>query len=249
MRGGTGNVPSRSAPSDIASRVRDIEMRGVIERENCRRSVLYYLENYVWTVDEHERDESVKKLFHGDNVIEPISLQPVRVLDGGEDDYLRYIALLWAEQPLLAVPKSRQMRLSHLMMALHGWLAQFHSNQRIAIQSKKFEDADALLERRWKAMLEERKRYPHIPWAGARRKNGSIIFDHGSIIMAAAQGADIVRSYTFSAIFSDEMAFQDQAEDAYTAAIPTIEGGGKFTAVSTAEISFFQQLVFDKAAA
>jgi hypothetical protein len=73
-------------------------------------------------------------------------------------------------------------------------------------------------------------------------------FDHSSIIQACAQGSDVLRSYTFSAIFSDEMGFQDEAEDAYTASVPTIEGGGKFTGVSTANPGYFQAMVFDRLA-
>jgi hypothetical protein len=222
--------------------------RGIVEHESCRRNGLYYLENYAWTYDEHKKDEPKRKLFHGDNVVDPISLQHVRPLDGREDDFLRYLAEVWLHEALMLVPKSRQLRISHLMMALHGWLAQFWDGQRIAIQSKKLEDADALLERRWKAMLLEREYYPHIPWPKARRKHGAIIFDHSSIMMACAQGADVLRSYTFSAILSDEIAFQDQAEDAYVASIPTIAGGGKFTGVSTANPGFFEKMVFDRLA-
>lgn len=233
---------------DVQSRVNEALTWGLLERESCRRSLLYYLENYVWSYDEHEREDPKRKLFHGDHVIDPRSLQMTRPLDGREDDYLRYIALVWEQVPLLLVPKSRQLRLSHLMMAAHGWLGQFFSGQRIAVQSKKLEDADALLERRWMAMQVERENYPHVSWPTARRKKGAIIYDHGSILQACAQGSDVLRSYTFSAILSDEMAFQEEAEDAYTASIPTIEGGGKFTGVSTANPSYFEQLVFDRLA-
>lgn len=244
--------PFRSAPAarsiDIGERIRQTQLLGMIELENSRRQALYYLENYCWTFDEHEREDPRSPLFHGDHVICRETLQLLRPLDGRQDDYLRYVALVWLQVPLLLVPKSRQLRLSHLMMGLHGWLGQFHEGQRIAVQSKKLEDADALLERRWKAMELEREYYPHLPWPTARRKRGSIIWDHGSVMQACAQGSDVLRSYTFSAILSDEMAFQEEAEDAYTASIPTIEGGGKFTGVSTPNPSYFEQLVFDRLA-
>jgi phage FluMu gp28-like protein len=67
---------------------------------------------------------------------------------------------------------------------------------------------------------------------------GRIICANGSTIMAIAQGAEKMRSYTFSAILSDEMGFQDKAEEAYTAALPTIEGFFKalcFDAIRSAE--------------
>lgn len=219
---------------------------GLIERERCRRSPLYYLENYVWTVDEHNRKEPVQELIHGDHIIDHATLQLNREIDGRLDDYLRVLTLVWEQEPLMALPKSRQMRVSHWAMACHGWLGQFWRGQRIAVQSKNFEDADALLERLHGQLREQRLRAPHIPWPPYERKVGRIIFGHGSLLMAIAQGEGKVRSYTFSAILSDEMAFQEQAEEAYTAALPTIEGGGRYTAVSSAAPGFFERLCHDK---
>lgn len=231
----------------IRARERELRVQGLIEMENCRRSALYYLENFVWSMDEHESKEPAKPLLHGDHVMDPTTLLMNRELDGREDDYLRYIALLWQKEKLLLVPKSRQLRLSHIMVNLHGWLCQFYPGQRVAVQSKVFEDADALLERRWVSMKLERKLYPHLPWPHATRKVGFITWENGSQMMAIKQGGDKVRSYTFSAIMSDEMAFQEEAEQAFTAALPTIEGGdAKYTGISTAHPGFFEKLVFDR---
>lgn len=230
----------------LRKKAAELRIAGELQYESCRRSLLYYLENFCWTLDEHERDGAEKPLFHGKRWIDPSTLLPLRELDGSEDDYLRYTAAVWEQVPLLAIPKSRQLRLSHLMVACHRWLAQFHPGQRIAIQSKQAGDADALLERCKAALDLERKRYPWLPWPDIKRVTERIVFPNGSIMMAIAQGADKVRSYTFSAIMSDEMGFQEEAEAAYTAAIPTIEGGGKYTAISSANPGFFQKIVFDK---
>jgi len=67
-----------------------------------------------------------------------------------------------------------------------------------------------------------------------------------STIWAIPQGPDVLRQHTASGILSDEMAFQYLAEDAYTAAIPTIENGGRFTALSTAYPGFFQKLFMNQ---
>lgn len=246
-------VPGNAEEVDFVTadqRARLLEMEGLVELENCRRSLLYYLENYAWTFDEHEKENPVRKLLHGENVIDRRTLQMTRELDGREDDYLRYLALVWEREPLMAVPKSRQLRLSHLMVHCHGWLAMFYNGQRIAAQSKKEEDADALLERLHMGWMEMKKKAFWIPWPEYKRISGRILFPHASIMMAIAQGADVLRSYTFSAILSDEQGFQPLASDAFAAALPTIEGGkAKFTAVSSAAPGFFQQLCFDKLAA
>lgn len=219
----------------------------LMEMERIRRSPVYWLENYAWTVDEHIREgDNERRLFHGKPFIDPGTLQPMRELDGGIDDYIMLVAALWWNNELIAVPKSRQLRLTHIMVNLHGWLAMMHPGQRICIQSKKEDDADATLDR-WHISQEiMRKNNPAIPFPAMRKKYARGIYPNGSLIMAVAQGAAVVRQYTFSAIFSDEMAFQLDAEDAFTAAIPTIEGGGKYSAISSAHPGFFEGLCFDR---
>lgn len=217
-----------------------------LEFERCRRNPVYWLERYAWTVDEHERRENERPLIHGEPWIDPGTLLPMRELDGSKDDYLRYLAAQWWNTDLLAVPKSRQLRLTHLMVALYGWLCMMYPGQRVAFQSKKEEDADATLQRLDKAQEIMRKKHSALPWPVLRYKYARALWPNGSMVMAVAQGPAVVRQYTFSGIFSDEMAFQMDAEDAYTAAIPTIEGGGRYTAVSSADPGFFERLVFDR---
>jgi len=56
-----------------------------------------------------------------------------------------------------------------------------------------------------------------------------------------------LRQYTSSLIISDEMAFQEKAEEAYIAARPTLIGGGKFIGISSPNYKeFFYQMVGDK---
>lgn len=227
-------------------RVRNARALIILEMERIRRSPVYWLENYAWTVDEHRRVDNERKLFHGEPYIDPATLQPTRELGDGVDDYLLYCAALWWNNELTAFPKSRQLRMTHLMMNLHGWLGMMHPGQRIAVQSKKEEDADATLQRWRESYRIMKAKAPALPWPTFRYKYAKGLFTNGSIIMAVQQGAAAVRQYTYSAIFSDEMAFQFEAEDAYTAAIPTIEGGGKYTAISSAHPGFFEKLVFDK---
>ena len=64
-----------------------------------------------------------------------------------------------------------------------------------------------------------------VPWpkGGAY---GHIYFPNGSHVWAIAEGGSIVRSNTPSVVFSDEAAYQNEFDDAYTAALPAISGGG-----------------------
>ena len=71
-------------------------------------------------------------------------------------------------------------------------------------------------------------------------------YEHDSEIRAIPQGADQVRSYVYSGLLVDEAAFQDQFQEAYAAMLPTIEGGGRLTLVSSANPSFYEDLIKDK---
>lgn len=156
--------------------------------------------------------------------------------------YLRYITELWQTTPLLAIPKSRRMMLTWLMLALHLHKALFFPRSAIFIQSKKEDDSDFLLSD--KRMLFIYEHLPkHLPWPTVTRKFCSLEFSNGSYMRGIAQGPDQLRQYTASAILCDEMAFWDKAEQTWGALKPTVQGGGQVTMVSSAGAGFFQRIV------
>lgn len=189
-------------------------------------------EGLVWTKDEHD-------------VEHPFKLFPNR-------EYLWITTMEWLNNLKIVVPKSRQILITWLMVSLHLWMFQFQKGRLIFFQNKKEEDADAMLDR-------ARFIYDHEPpelqakcpvkkvgnkWSYCKiiaQENGEL--NAYSKIKAIPQGPDIVRLHTASAIFSDENAFQDRAEETYSACKPTIDGGGKLTVVSTANgKNFFYNL-------
>lgn len=179
----------------------------------------------VYTRDEHDLYNPVKKF--------------------PDKDYLREICDLWYNEPLLLVPKSRQLMMTWLFASCYLWDTQFFEGRLNFFQSKKEEDADRVVKRAWhiyenqpswiKDLFPAEYTYCHI-----RFKNSN------SEIWGVPQGEDQIRSNTASGILSDEMAFQDKAEGAYTGALPTIKGGGRFTGVSSANPGFFHYLVENK---
>lgn len=184
----------------------------------------FFCSNFVVTLDTHDAVNPKKKL--------------------PDKEYLRVTTEIWQREPLLLIPKSRQMMVSWLMIALHYWMAAYHQGKFVFFQSKKEEDADILLDRAnfvhlnlvsWLQPNAKPKSYCRMVFPGMDSK-----------IQAVSQAADSIRSQTASAIFSDEMAFQPHSRDAYAAAKPTIDGGGKFTGVSTPNFKeFFYNLVMD----
>jgi len=67
-----------------------------------------------------------------------------------------------------------------------------------------------------------------------------------SEIRGIPEGGDVIRMQTASGIFADEVAFQPEARNAFTAAKPTLSSKGRYTGVSTAEDNtWFEEAVFD----
>lgn len=171
-----------------------------------------YQPGFVFTEDEHDEADPIKRL--------------------PDKDYLRLMAYSWVHRDLLAVPKSRQLMVSWLFcsIALHNLLAR--SSQRMAFISKKEEDADALLERTNTIYEQLPRGRLYVPEM-RRVKNEMSCPKTGSRMQAMNQKAKGLRSYTWSWIFSDEMAFQEEADQMLTSAMAAVKGGGRMTAVST----------------
>ena len=111
-----------------------------------------------------------------------------------DKEYLRYIADLWQRSSLLAIPKSRRMMLTWLMLALHLHKALFFPRSAIFIQSKKEDDSDFLLSD--KRMLFIYENLPkNLPWPKVTRKFCSLEFSNGSYMRGIAQGPDQLRQY------------------------------------------------------
>jgi hypothetical protein len=188
----------------------------------------------------HDRDESVKTF--------------------PEKEYIKLIVETWLNEPLLLIPKSRQMMVSWLFTALYGWDTFFHHGRLTFFQSKREDDADDLVKRTkfiWDHLPAFLKRYYKggqfyelkcNPQHNGQHVRCRMTFpDTNSEIRGIPEGGDIIRMHTASGILADEMAFQPEAKNAYTASKPTISNKGRFTGVSTAEDNtFFEAMVFDK---
>ncbi len=189
--------------------------------------VWHFIKTFVYTTDPHDLENPVKQF--------------------PDKPYLELITRAWYENDRFLIPKSRQMLISWLMVACHLWLALFKTGQWVYFQSAKEEKADKLVLRAnfiWK-MLPGFK--PKAQYSYCRLK----IPGMNSIIEGVPQGRDAIRQETCSAIFSDEMAFQEEAQLSYIAAKPTVDGPpgrrGRYTGVSSANFpSFFKELVFDE---
>jgi len=211
-----------------------------IEWWNCHDEPYYFLTNWAYTLDVHDREN-------------PVKLFPKK-------KYIENLVEIWLKEPLLLIPKSRQMMVSWLFTSLYLWDTQFHRGRLTFFQSKKEEDADDLVKRA-KFVWDHEPKFLKTYYEDGRFKElkcnpqnqGQHTYcrmafpDIHSEIRGIAQGGEIIRMHTASGILEDEMAFQPEAKAAYTAAKPTISSKGRFTGVSTAEdATFFEEMVFDR---
>jgi hypothetical protein len=199
------------------------------ELQRCRTYPDYFIMTHCFTKDEHDAKKPVKR-FPRKGYIPAI----IREINNNQ---------------LIGIPKSRQIMLTWICITYFLHMSIFWKHRLIFFQSKKEEDAAALVDR-------VKHVYTHLPWwvqAACplkrpidRQPFNKLILSNGSTIWGIPQGPDVLRQHTASGILGDEAAFQNKAEDAYKALKPTIDGGGKLVLVSSANgKNFFFRVCYD----
>lgn len=197
--------------------------------DRIRNDPWEFLSTCVYTIDQVDQLNPIKKFpsFH---------------------NYLYVYTRLWERYPKIAVPKSRRMIMSWTNIALYLHDTLFRVGRYNGFVSRKEDAADELVKR-------AEFIYDHIPESVIpkdllpRKKSRFCVLEYPDInskIEGFPQGADQLRQFTFSGLFFDEMAFMEDAQAAYSASLPTLEGGGRFTGVSSPAPGFFKALVFDQ---
>jgi len=168
-------------------------------------------------------------------------------------EYLEFLTHLWMTDPRIAIPKSRRMTCSWNFIGLYTHDTMFNVGKFNGFVSKKEDDAADLVSR-------AEHIYFHIPeWRIPpallpRVKNGKMsksppileFEDINSKIQGFPQGADQLRQFTLSGILGDECAFWPDAQKFYSASMPTLDGGGRMTLISSRSPGFFKKIVFDQ---
>lgn len=228
-----------------------------LEKEHFRRDAHAFVFEAIRTKDEHDIGSPLKNF--PDEICLRATLDDYLVagklkkpqdamysLDAGTDlKWLEHIH----ETGILFIEKSRHVMATWLSCAYLLWRARSFPHQLIIVQSKREEDAAALVYDKepdqgrisfleWS--LPEHLRVAKLPSGG---KYCHLYFPTGSHIWGIPEGGHIIRSHNPSVVFSDEAAFQPEFGKAYTAALPAITHGGQLIVVSSAEPSEFMQLV------
>lgn len=198
-----------------------------VETDRCAIEPWYWIVNYCWT---WRPDESKGGL---ETIVERVPPK----------EYLQVIAQDWFTNPKYLLSKSRQLMATWLMMILLTYLCRFSTNIKAFCQTKKEDDADAEMIQRSKFV------YDSLP--GWQRKDNPGNYRYcrmnfpatGSLIRGIPAGGDQIRSHNPNILVSDEFAFQQDAEESYTAALACCK---RITLVSSANPGFMRDLVKDR---
>lgn len=181
------------------------------EYKKCADDPIYFIENYV-------------KIVNVDKGLIPFILYK----------FQKRMIHAFQNNRFVIAKVARQSGKSTLTVSYILWYALFHEHKAVALLANKASTARDILGRLQLA-------YEHLPsWLqqGAEVWNkGSIEFENGSTIIAAATGGSSIRGGSFNLIFMDEFAFvpNTQAEEFMFSVFPTISSGqtSKMFIVST----------------
>jgi len=233
-----------------------------VDAERCSRSAHHFIfgdhcGKFLVTKDEHDL-ETPKKPFPDKPYLRSVLdclLVSGHIMKPEDAIYAKEVghSLLWLQaiysSGVLFTEKSRQVMATWLTCAYILWRAKYKEHQLMLVQSKREDDAANLVFNKepqvgrisfMESNLPRHLRSIVFPTGGAF---GQLYFPNGSHIWAIPEGGDIIRSNTSSVVFSTPDWFQPQFGSSYTAALPTIKGGGQYVAVSSAEPGEFMELV------
>ncbi len=223
-----------------------------IAAEALKDPLLWFTE-FCYTYDPHDRVRPIKPFGN--------------VYYKNRPDYKEYLAALIKvlhENSRVLIPKSRQMRVTWTVVGYFVWESIACPASYTFFQARKESDAG------WGSMGKEAMRggfsgmpglshlsrakliFEHMPYHfGLRltcpKKPPKMIFSNGSTLHAISQDSDAFRQYTATGVFADEAAFQENARQAFTAALPLLDAGSRYIAVSSAngKDEFFYPKVHD----
>jgi hypothetical protein len=208
-----------------------------------------FLRDAVYTFDPFKNQEAGGGVQKYPGILMRDPTPTCRCCVGGCDNYLHHVVNIWFEHPRSVWAKSRRLIMSWTFIALHVWLARYRPGQVIALVSRKQgqneDEGSAELIKRARFIedhlpAEVQPRETHRTWCRTAYPHSN------SVMLGIAQGADQLRQLAITAWLGDEFAFWEQAGATYAASIPTLEGGGRCTLISTANPGFMRQLVFDQ---
>ena len=165
-------------------------------------------------------------------------------------DYMLPIIDTWLNEQFFLVEKSRDMVATWTTVMLYTWDTLYHEGRQNIFQSEDSTKTADLVKRALFIYRHQPKFLRNIHPAHASlglAKAGVLRVDSlNSEIMGFPQGADQIRQYHPSGVYLDEAAYLVDAGNTFAAVKPAIENGGRFSATSSANASWFWKACCDE---
>lgn len=180
----------------------DLEKRAA-HLELCKRDPVYFINNFCWTYNPREKRVDIPMVLYP---FQEFFLNEARAcIDSGED---------------LNIEKCRDMGVSWVMILLFQWYWLFQDGGAFLVGSQREEDVDkskldpATLFGKFRYNLYKLPKWMR-PTQLTDMKLNIANLEKGNYFAGSASTAIFGRSRRYKAIFFDELAFWDYAEDAY----------------------------------
>lgn len=165
-------------------------------------------------------------------------------------DYVRVIAKYWLKEPMLVVAKSRDMVATWTICMLYAHDTLYHEGAQNIFQSGNAAKAYDLVKRAYIIYQAQPKflQRPHPAKLAQGHHKGGILTvpSMNSEITGFPQDPDQIRQFHPRGLFQDEAAFLPSAAASFAASKPTIQNGGRYTAISSANPGWFQMVYEDR---
>lgn len=163
--------------------------------------------------------------------------------------YIKPILETFMREQLVAVEKSRDVLMTWISVTYFTWEVLFHEGRQVIFQSETATKTRELVDRAGVIFKNQPKWLQDVHKAtvaeGGNRAGLLKVASLQSEIIGFPQGADQVRQFHPSALFSDEAAFNPEASECFAAIKPAIMNGGKYVAISSANPGWFQRICRD----
>ena len=155
-------------------------------------------------------------------------------------DYLKKVVYHLHHSRKVAIPKSRRMLITWVVLCYCLWYVLFHEDASVYLQKLKEDDAgfadpnESLCSRVMKVYNKLPPGLKQKQELGITKKPPVINFkDTRSIIFGVAEGPDQLRGKDASIIVIDEMAMLDKNKETITTIMPIVNTGAKLICIST----------------
>lgn len=183
-----------------------------MERMACREDPIYWLTNYAWTHDEHDREHPIKPF--------PIELP-----------YWRHLVRAYLDIPIIALVKSRQELATWFFVLMDLWDTLFVPGCRTIFQSEHLEKAAALIKRC--EVCYRKQPCWLVPHAEFNTYDASVS-ENSATILSVSRGVRQVAGYTLRNMFFDEANALEDFMECIAVAKPATRDGGRIHVVGTA---------------